>query len=152
MRVHRLSGPRWADSAFEGEGARLNGSRWVPRGHAAVYTSDSVSLAVLEMLSHMQVKHIQHLFVRFEVDIPDELIREEVVLPDLPKDWVRRQNDPYLQNVGVDWLRRGESLALVVPSAIVPMQSNVLINPHHPDFVQIHIGEPTPFEMDPRLV
>ena len=41
---------------------------------------------------------------------------------------------------------------LVVPSAIVPAESNYLLNPLHRDFKRIKIGKPTTVETDLRLI
>ena len=46
----RLVTPRFARTAFSGEGARLYGGRWNRKGVPMVYTAGSLSLAVLEML------------------------------------------------------------------------------------------------------
>ena len=40
---------------------------------------------------------------------------------------------------------------LAVPSAIVPAESNYLLNPAHPDFKRIKIGKLSTVETDPRL-
>ena len=41
---------------------------------------------------------------------------------------------------------------LRVPSAIVPAESNFMINPSHPDFAELRISEPRAFDLDPRLL
>ena len=59
-----------AKSVFSGEGARLNGGRWNSRGTPLVYTAQSQSLAVLEMLVHLDSPELLKHFVLFEVTIP----------------------------------------------------------------------------------
>jgi len=61
---------------------------------------------------------------------------------DPPPDSVRR--------LGSAWLDMGESAVLAVPSAIVPLEYNFLINPRHEDFPRIRIGAPDEFRFDPR--
>jgi hypothetical protein len=34
---------------------------------------------------------------------------------------------------------------------VVPGEHNFLVNPRHPDFDQLAIGDPEPFEFDERL-
>jgi RES domain-containing protein len=41
---------------------------------------------------------------------------------------------------------------LEVPSVIVERESNYLLNPTHPDFSSLVIGEPEPFTFDERLL
>jgi hypothetical protein len=40
---------------------------------------------------------------------------------------------------------------LRVPSVLVPSESNFLLNPRHPEYTNLVIGEPLPFSFDPRL-
>ena len=58
MRVWRLTHRKWALSAFDGQGAYLFGGRWNPKGVRCVYTSTSSALAVLEVLVHMDKRHL----------------------------------------------------------------------------------------------
>jgi RES domain-containing protein len=48
--VWRITTARFAAAAFSDEGARLHGGRWNPKGHGVIYTAESQSLALLEML------------------------------------------------------------------------------------------------------
>ena len=50
----RLVKSRHARAAFDGEGARLYGGRWNSPGTRVAYASDSVALAALEVLAHLQ--------------------------------------------------------------------------------------------------
>ena len=44
--VWRITSARFAATAFSGEGARLYGGRWNPKGWEVVYTAQSQSLAL----------------------------------------------------------------------------------------------------------
>ena len=48
--VWRIVTRRFVTSAFSGEGARLFGGRWNRKGWPVVYTAQSRSLALLEMM------------------------------------------------------------------------------------------------------
>ena len=50
------------------------------------------------------------------------------------------------------WFNSGDSVILAVPSVIVPVETNYLINPLHSDFEKIKIRGPEQFEYDQRLV
>ena len=56
------------------------------------------------------------------------------------------------QRTGDGWLASGRALALAVPSAIVPEESNYLLNPAHARFHRLKFGRPVPFILDPHLV
>jgi RES domain-containing protein len=70
---------------------------------------------------------------------------------DLPPDW-RTSGNPACVAIGDAWAFRGETLTLSVPSAIVPEESNVLINPAHEDAARVHVAAPRRFGFDPRLL
>ena len=59
---------------------------------------------------------------------------------------------PELALVGDAWLKDGTSAVLEVPNAIIPDESNYLLNPRHAGFATITIGRPQPFEFDLRLL
>ncbi|MCU7916797.1 MAG: RES family NAD+ phosphorylase [Candidatus Thiodiazotropha sp. (ex Epidulcina cf. delphinae)] len=152
MRVWRLCTKRHADTAFSGIGNRKVGSRWVPAGYLAVYASERISLAVLETLVPIDPRHFRNNFVLLPADIPDALTLEGVEIDSLPDHWRDAYEDSHLQAVGRDWIERGDSAVLVVPSAVVPEERNFILNPQHPDFVKIEIGDAEPFAFDGRLV
>ena len=58
---------------------------------------------------------------------------------------------PEARAVGDRWVRDMTSVALRVPSAVVEAEHNLLLNPAHPDFAQVRVGEARPFAFDPRL-
>lgn len=151
MRVWRLTSARHADTALSGFGNRKFGSRWVPEGHLAVYTSEHLSLAVLEMLVHMEPRHFGDRFVSIPIDIPDGSAMDHLDVDSLPDDWTERYEDETLQQVGREWLAAGNSAMLLVPSAVVPQEHNIILNPEHRDFAAIKIGGAQPFRFDGRL-
>jgi len=55
------------------------------------------------------------------------------------------------QDAGREWLIEGNALALVVPSAIVPRETNVILNASHPQFARVQISKAEPFSLDERL-
>jgi RES domain-containing protein len=69
----------------------------------------------------------------------------------LPSDWRSSPAMPEVQQLGDDWVESNTSAVLRVPSAIVPSESNFLLNPDHLHFGEIGIGQEQPVEFDPRL-
>ncbi len=151
MRLWRLTALRHADTALSGVGNRRFGSRWVSPGHAAVYASATLSLAVLEMLVHMEPRHFRQRYVALPIDLPRGCSVESVDVAALPPKWPTLFESSVLRRIGDEWVRRGESPVLQVPSAVIPMESNYILNPEHPAFPQIRVGEPVPFGFDSRL-
>ena len=150
MRVYRLTLSRHADTAFSGEGARRVGGRWTPAGRPVVYTSASVALALLETLVHTAVNSIPSHHV-IAVDVPGDLPVDTVPAVTLRDDWGHTPASPALQERGESWLDAGRTAILQVPSVIVPLEFNYLLNPHHQDFMRLQIHDPAPFKIDKRL-
>jgi len=150
LKAWRIVKAKHASSAFDGEGARLFGSRWSLPGVRVVFTSETLSLATLEIMVHLQSSSILKSYVTFSVEFPEESVQDlDPAL--LPKDW-RNAPPPLLtQIIGDDWVRSASSAILKVPSAIIVHEHNFLLNPLHPDFSKLVISVPRPLDIDPRL-
>jgi RES domain-containing protein len=151
MRLWRLCKAEHAATAFTGEGALLYAGRWHHAGTRVVYAAESRSLAVLEQLVHLSRNRLPPRFVCFAVDVPEDLDVPSVSPEELPPDWRRQPGPPALRDLGTKWAESRTSACLAVPSAVVPGERNVLLNPEHPDFARLAIGEAEPFELDERL-
>ncbi len=143
-RAWRIVKKTFADHAFDGEGARLYGSRWTSAGHTVSFAAESLSLAVLEVLVHLQSSVPLADYVVFNVSFPEDLI-EDLDRSDLPSNWRDSPAPPQLPAIGDAWVRRGSSLVLRVPSVIVPHEHNFVINPAHPRLDQLIIQGPESF-------
>jgi RES domain-containing protein len=147
--VWRITTARFAAAAFSDEGARLHGGRWNPKGHGVIYTAESQSLALLEML--VQDAPLRARYVLIPAHLPAERAVSQVEASALPADWRTLGTRDALQAIGRAWLEEGRSAVLAVPSAVVPAERNYLINPRHPDFARIVIGVPKALDVDVRL-
>jgi RES domain-containing protein len=146
----RITKHKYAKTAFDGEGARLYGGRWNSPGTAMIYTSQSQSLAVLELLVHMDAPELLKKYILFEVWLPSAYV-SDLNLSNLPANWRTDPAPADVRAVGDEWTASGNSAALRVPSALVPGESNFLLNPRHPDFRKLRIGKPLPFQFAPRF-
>lgn len=135
---------------MDGEGARRYGGRWNSVGRRAVYAAESRALAVLETLVHIEDEAaLRAGFVLFELTIPDDAIL--YIQGDLPKGWDSYPSNSVSRDIGDQWLDEASSLALAVPSVVIPREHNFLINPDHPGFSEIVVEGPFPLNIDPRL-
>ena len=141
---------QWKDTAFSGEGARLSGGRWNTMGTAVVYTSNSLSLAQLEVLVHAHKRRLLLRWAVCELDIPDEIVTS-VDVSLLSQDWTNPRVWSETQQIGDRWARKNTSAVLRVPSAVSQVEFNFLLNPLHKDFRRIKIGPFRPFTFDSRL-
>jgi RES domain-containing protein len=138
-----------AAAAFDGAGAELTGQRWNAKGTRAVYAAESRSLAVLEILVHIDRHVAPSDYIFLSATIPDAAIEP---LPNLPAGW--RTSDPNAITVGFGqaFLTATAALAIRLPSVVIPSECNLLINPNHADFATIAIAPAmTSFEFDRRL-
>lgn len=120
--------------------------------------SGTLSSAALERLVHTySVRGLDGVWV-YSIDVED---RASLYLPEdeWPADWARKPvppdwHEPPLkatQSIGNDWVARGASLLLQVPSTVVPSEHNYLLNPDHPSFNDLVLTPPQRFRFDERL-
>jgi len=146
----RISKTRYATSAFDGEGARLNGGRWNSLGTRVAYASESVALATLEVLVGLQDTALLPSYSLIKVEFPEDLV-ETLDRKTLPPSWNQHPPSYETQRVGDLWVVEARSSVLKVPSAVIESEHNYLLNPAHPTFDQVVIHHPEPFRLDPRL-
>lgn len=151
IRVWRLCQAVHEAAAFSGEGARRYGGRWNDKGRTAVYTAATQSLAMLEILVHADSDLLESEYAVFAVDIPEEVAIERIALDSLPVRWQEEHPPLVCRSLGNAWLERARSAVLAVPSAIVPVEINYLLNPIHPDFAKLNLHPPFWYRFDQRL-
>ncbi|WP_016955353.1 RES family NAD+ phosphorylase [Catenovulum agarivorans] len=148
--IYRIVKKKWAASAFDGEGARLFGGRWNNKGKACVYAASSESLALLEILVHLESDAILNSYTLLKSKLPPT---EIMTLGTLPQNWRAEPAPAQTAVIGDQWLKSEQSLALQVPSVIVPREYNYLINPLHPAMKTVLASvEEIEISIDSRLV
>ncbi len=141
MIVYRICARRHI--ALDGEGAKLFGGRWNSPGRPAVYTSSNLSLAVLEMLVHLDLN-----------DFPSDLVWLKIELPMKEGATFSEAKTPTQSEAsafGDQWLSKNRTLYLVVPSAVICVEQNIILNPLHPRMTDVKVLKTNPFEFDERL-
>lgn len=149
--LFRVTKERYRDQVFSGLGGLHASGQWTRRGRPVVYSSQSISLAVLEYALNYKRHGWLPASVLGRAVIPDEVPIERICAATLPDNWRDPDSPAALREIGDSWLRRAETACLRVPSAIVPEEFNYLLNPRHPDFEKITIGLAEPFSFDRRL-
>lgn len=150
MIVWRLVKTRYAEQALSTDGAQRYGGRWNPVGVPVLYCSDSLALAALEVLVHVRAAMRTVHYHAAGIEIPDGCVAEPPT-QQLPPTWRQIPCDPAAQDVSAEWVRSARSLALAVPSVIVPSEHNILLNAHHPEFARVRVTQNFAFLFDPRL-
>lgn len=148
MIIYRLSTVNFAND-ISGEGSRIYGGRWNPVGASALYTSENISLCILEILVRTSRKTSPDTYTLISISIPDDGIFS-LQIKKLKNGW--QHNLDYTQGIGEDFLKENQALCLKVPSAIVSQENNFLINPLHDDFKKVKIISSELLELDKRLL
>ena len=152
MRVWRISRQPHAATSLAGIGGLYVSGRWHHRGRPIVYTSATPSLAALEVLVHVDPSLAPTDLRLIEIDIPDGMAIEACDPARLAADWQAFPAPIALQDFGSEWLSALRTPVLSVPSAVLAIERNYLINPAHSDSARIRIVREQAFSFDPRLI
>jgi len=153
MLVYRIERQKYIQTTLQGIGAASSeGFRWNSLHTHMVYTAESKSLAMLEIAVHLDLSDsLPTDRYYLEIDIPDALSIEKLSLGDLPNDWNSKPPLEGTQHIGDHFIFQNEVPVLQVPSAIIPSESNFLINPFHPKSKQINLIREEHILFDQRL-
>jgi len=139
---------------LSGFGAGMYGGRWNPIGIKMVYTSGSIALATLEYLVHNfhLLSTAEICLAKIEIGNPFPI--SEIENSDLPSGWNKQmQQHIYTQRKGREFILNSNDYILSVPSAVVPGEYNLLLNPHHQNHKQTKITKVIdPFVFDQRIL
>lgn len=150
MIVYRITKKIYLND-ITGAGAKLYGGRWNKEGLALLYTSENLSLAVLELLANQVRRLVDDTYGYIAIEIPDKETTQQLAESELPEEWRQNQYSEYTINKGSEWIIKQSSLALKVPSAVLAQENNILINPSHPDFKKIKIVTTGTLNLDGRV-
>ncbi len=150
MKLYRITRRIHVTTPLDGEGSRLFGGRWTSVGVAVAYASATLSLAALEYLVHVDPDILPGDLVAVHVTAEGCTV-ESFDLERLPANWREYPAPAALARIGDEWVRSGRSVLLTVPSAIIPEERNVLINPRHEEAPMLKVSSTAPFALDRRL-
>jgi RES domain-containing protein len=150
MKFWRICRRRYVAEAASGEGARLYGGRWNSRGVRVVYASTSLALAAVETFVNLEPNLRPEDLVSIEGEISEAVEVQKVDLKALPAHWYETR-DESLRRFGDEWIEASRTVALLVPSAAIRGEWNVLLNPAHVDFSKVKFQKPEPFKFDVRM-
>jgi RES domain-containing protein len=151
MLLYRVCRTQFAND-LSGTGSRIYGGRWNSPGMAAVYTSESKSLAVLESLTNTPPGILISYFSILTIEISGKFFIDEIPEETLPKNWNEFPAPDILARLGDKWLKQGQNLLLKIPSAIISSESNFIINPAHADFKKVKIIFTEKLDLDKRII
>jgi RES domain-containing protein len=150
MLIWRITRKPFLAQALVGVGAKKYGGRWNSKSVAVVYASETLELAMLEALVHVDMDLLPKDMYQMAFEVEERLIGP--VTAPLPKGWGRTPPyEPKVQAIGDAWIRNESSLGLRVPASVLPSRSNILLNPAHSKMASVREVERRPLPWPSRV-
>ena len=151
MIVYRITKKEHA--ALDGMGGLYGPGRWHRKGSLVIYASEHASLAAWEKIVHVSsFENLSTNLLLVKIEIPDEIEIQTIPQHVLVKGWDGFPFCDETKSYGSSFLQKKEYLALKVPSAIIPDEFNIIINPLHPDIQVCKVISSNPFIFDKRIL
>ncbi len=128
MLVYRITTEKYSKKLTASGAA----NRWNMDGELVIYAAESRSLASLELIVHRSsIKpKIKYKVLVIDIDIPKSQILD-IKTEQLPLQWRSVNSYKILQRIGSEWYSNNQKLLLRIPSAVIPMENNYVINTKH---------------------
>ncbi len=150
MIVYRVANVKYKDFTLSGIGAEKVGGRWNKVGTRAVYCSENISLSLLEYYVHSEnIAYLPKKILVAKIQFPDDFVIEE--LKELPERWNQYPYSSKTTEIFTDLVKDRNVFALRVPSTIVGLESNIILNPLFKDFGKVEVIEFIDLPIDERL-
>lgn len=150
MIVYRVANVKYKDLTLAGIGAEKVGGRWNKVGTRAVYYSENMSLALLEYYVHSEnIAYLPKKILIAEIQFPDDFVIEK--LKELPERWNQYPYSSKTTEIFTDLAKDRNVFALRVPSTIVGLESNIILNPLYKEFGKVEVIEFIDLPIDERL-
>lgn len=150
MIVYRVANVKYKETTLSGIGAEKVGGRWNEIGTRAVYCSENISLALLEYYVHSEnIATLPKEILIAKIQFPDEFLVED--LKEIPERWNQYPYSSKTTKVFTDLALNRDFFALKVPSTIVGLESNIILNPLFKEFGKVEIIEFIKLPIDERL-
>ncbi|MFC3414219.1 RES family NAD+ phosphorylase [Algoriphagus hitonicola] len=150
MVVFRVANAKFKDFTLSGIGAEKVGGRWNEVGTRAVYCSENISLALLEYYVHSDnIANLPREILVAKIEFPDDFPIEK--LTELPKHWNQYPYSTETTTIFTELVNKKGVFALRVPSTIVNMEYNLILNPLYQEFGKVRVKEFLNLRIDPRF-
>ncbi|MGE5847006.1 MAG: RES family NAD+ phosphorylase [Ignavibacteria bacterium] len=132
-------------------GASQTPGRWHILGQSVLYFCSSLAMCILELKANsisFAAMRLEYHYIQLEINSGNFKI-EEVPESFYSKDWVSGREAS--QKFGDDWYSSSRSLILKVRSAVLPTDSNFILNTTLFDFSKLKIEKPMKIPLDARI-
>jgi RES domain-containing protein len=150
MIVYRIAHAKYKETTLTGIGAEKVGGRWNDIGTRAVYCSENIALALLEYYVHAtNIAYLPKEILLAKIEFPNHFKIEE--LKELPEKWNQYPYTSATSEIFTKFSKDRNFFALRVPSSIVSLESNIILNPLFKDFAKVKVKEFVKMPIDDRL-
>jgi RES domain-containing protein len=150
MIVYRVANVKYKEETLSGLGAEKVGGRWNKVGTRSVYCSENISLALLEYYVHSEnIANLPKSILIAKIEFPDNFEIDE--LEELPERWNQYPYSSKTTEIFSNLAKSRVFFALKVPSTIVGLESNYILNPLYKEFGKVEILEFIELPIDQRL-
>jgi RES domain-containing protein len=150
MFVYRVTNVKYKDKTLSGIGAEKVGGRWNTTGTRAIYCSENISLALLEYYVHSEDRStLPKDILVAKIEFPDEFDIE--VIKELPERWDQYPYSSKTTSIFTNMSLDRDFFAIKVPSTIVGVEYNYVLNPLYKKFGGVEIVEFIDLPLDERL-
>lgn len=124
---------------LSGRDAALEGGRWNDAEIPAIYLGLNASICSFESLAHQSGKQFVALkFIALELPA-DPALYFEPDIASFPKGWDSMPADRPSMSYGTGWLKSKRHLGLILPSAALSGERNMMLNPAHPAMADVKV-------------
>lgn len=153
-RIHDPEAPRARQpnvDPLSGAGGLHAAARWNHKGHPILYASSNPSLALLEVLVHVDPSRFgERTLVELSLDDDVEEVTHAHLLQ-IQREATGDDLEAGIRRYGAYWLQEKRTLALRAPSFVTPLDSNVMVKPLHPRARSLRIVRNETVVLDARL-
>ena len=150
MIVYRVANVKYKAFTLSGIGAEKVGGRWNEKGTRAVYCSENISLALLEYYVHSEnIANLPDEILVAKIEFPDAFKIED--LKELPERWDQYPYSSETTSIFTGLAKDRDFFALRVPSSIVGLESNIILNPLYKEFGKVEVVEFIKLPIDEKL-
>ena len=136
---------------LDGMGGTFADGRWHTRGARVVYFGATAAIVVLERLAHTDPDLLPSDLRLACFEVPETVSSTNAAdISPLTENWMRDENAT--RRIGSQWWREHSSPLLLVPSAVLPEESNYVLNAQHPEAKALQLIRDRSFTFDPRLI
>jgi RES domain-containing protein len=149
MQLYRIAKSNYIND-LNGTGAKMYGGRWNRPGIPVLYTSQHISLSILELI----VNFSSQAALSFDYSVATiEIPESKIYTPtpsELPDNWIKYNNTECWE-MTEQLFHKKNQWAIKLPSVIVPQEYNVIINPLHKSHNSKILIKTEKFQLDYRL-